>query len=265
MAHVRAEKIVVEFPIYGAKSRSLKNTVIRAATGGLLARDAAERIVVRALNGVSFEFCEGDRIGIVGHNGSGKTTLLRVLAGAYEPVSGTIEVNGRVASMLSIWLGMDLEATGYENIFLRAAIMGMKPKEVEPLVEEIREFSELGDYLHMPLRTYSSGMAMRLAFAISTCVSADIILMDEWLSVGDAAFADKAQQRLARVLDQAKILVLASHNEQLIRKNCNKMMRLDHGEIASFEEVSVPNADRLSLAVQNPQQKKPDKFPEKAV
>jgi lipopolysaccharide transport system ATP-binding protein len=249
MARVRAENIVVEFPIYGTRGRSLKNAVMRAATGGLLAKDAADRIVVRALNGVSFELREGDRVGLVGHNGSGKTTLLRVLAGAYEPLAGSIEVNGRVASMLSISLGMDPEATGYENIFLRAAIMGMRPREIAPLVEEIREFSELGDYLHMPLRTYSSGMAMRLAFAISTCVDADIILMDEWLSVGDASFAEKAAQRLARVLDRAKILVLASHNEPLIRKNCNKIMRLDHGEIAGFENISVTTAaNRVPLA-----------------
>lgn len=239
MARVRAEKLVVEFPVYEASGRSLKKAVMRAATGGLLAKDASERIVVRALNGVSFELREGERVGLVGHNGSGKTTLLRVLAGAYEPVSGTLEIEGRVASMLSISLGMDPEATGYENIFLRAAIMGMRPREIAPLVEEIREFSELGDYLHMPLRTYSSGMAMRLAFAISTCVTADIILMDEWLSVGDAAFARKAQERLARVLDRAKILVLASHNEKLIRDNCNRMIRLDHGEIVAIEELGT--------------------------
>lgn len=249
MIRVRAENIVVEFPIYGAKSRSIKNTFIRTATGGLLAKDAAERIVVRALDGLSFEFGDGDRIGIVGHNGSGKTTLLRVLTGAYEPVSGSIEITGRVASMLSINVGMDPEATGYENIFLRAAIMGLKPKEVPPLVEEICEFSELGDYLQMPLRTYSSGMAMRLMFAISTSISSDIILMDEWLSVGDSAFSEKAQRRLQRLVGQAEVLVLASHNEQMIRNNCNKIMRLDHGELVGFEELSTQAAGPLPFVV----------------
>jgi len=249
MTRVRAENIVVQFPIYGANSRSLKNTFIRTATGGLLAKDESERIVVCALNNLSFQFREGDKIGIVGHNGSGKTTLLRVLAGAYEPVRGSIEVTGRVASMLSINLGMDPEATGYENIFLRAAIMGVKPWEVPPLVDEICEFSELGNYVNMPLRTYSSGMAMRLSFAISTCVSADIILMDEWLSVGDSAFSEKAQRRLQRLLGQAKVLVLASHNEQLIRDNCNKIMRLDHGEMAGFEELSIQPTGRLPFVI----------------
>jgi len=234
---ISARDVVVDFPIYGLRSRSLKNMVIRAATGGMLARDAAERVVVRALDGVSFEFREGDRIGIVGHNGSGKTTLLRVIAGAYEPVSGAIETKGRIASMLSVTLGMDPEATGYENIFVRAAIMGLKPREVAPRVSEIREFSELGDYLDMPVRMYSSGMSMRLAFAISTCIAADIILMDEWLSVGDPAFREKAQQRLRRLVDQARILVLASNDERLVRDNCNRIMRLSHGKMTALENI----------------------------
>lgn len=237
MTAVKAKDVVVDFPIYGSGSRSLKNTVIRAATGGMLARDAAERVVVRALDGVSFEFREGDRIGIVGHNGSGKTTLLRVIAGAYEPVSGSIETQGRIASMLSISLGMDPEATGYENIFLRAAIMGLKPREVAPIVSEIREFSELGGYIDMPVRMYSSGMWMRLAFAISTCIAADIILMDEWLSVGDPAFREKAQLRLRRLVDQARILVLASNDERLVRDNCNRIMRLSHGKMTALESI----------------------------
>ncbi len=237
MTSVSARDIVVDFPIYGSGSRSLKNTVIRAATGGMLARDAAERVVVRALDGVSFEFREGDRIGIVGHNGSGKTTLLRVIAGAYEPVSGSIETQGRIASMLSISLGMDSEATGYENIFLRAAIMGLKPREVAPIVSEIREFSELGGYIDMPVRMYSSGMWMRLAFAISTCIAADIILMDEWLSVGDPAFREKAQLRLRRLVDQARILVIASNDERLVRDNCNRIMRLSHGKMTALEDI----------------------------
>ena len=231
MTGIVADNIVVEFPIYGGKSRSLKNTFMRTATGGLLARDTADRVVVRALDRCSFAIKEGDRVGLLGHNGSGKTTLLRVLAGVYEPTIGTVEVTGKVAPMLSIMLGMDMEATGLENIYLRGVVMGMKPGQIEPLVDEICEFSELGDYVHMPVRTYSSGMAMRLAFAVSTSVPADIILMDEWLSVGDAAFAAKAQVRLTRLIEQAKILVIASHDENLIRNYCNRVFRLEHGRM----------------------------------
>jgi ABC-type polysaccharide/polyol phosphate transport system ATPase subunit len=158
-----------------------------------------------------------------------------VLAGVYEPSAGAISISGRVAAMLNITLGMDMEATGIENIHIRGAIMGMKPKEIDALLDEICEFSELGDYLQMPVRTYSSGMAMRLAFAVSTSVSADIVLMDEWLSVGDASFAKKAQERLNRVIEQAKILVIASHDENLIRNNCNRVLRLEHGRLAAAE------------------------------
>lgn len=237
MTSVIAKNLVVEFPIYGGKSRSLKNTFIRAATGGLLARDAADRVVIRALNDLSFEFHEGDRVGIIGHNGSGKSTLLRAIAGAYEPVSGSLDVTGRLATMLSITLGMDSESTGYENIFLRATIMGLRTREIEPLVDEICEFSELGDYIHMPMRTYSSGMAMRLAFAVSTSIPADIVLMDEWMSVGDAEFSNKAQTRLRAMLDNAHMLFLGSHDEQLIRRNCNKIIHLDHGGIVSLDVV----------------------------
>lgn len=237
VASVVAKNLVVEFPMYWGRSRSLKNTFIRAATGGLLARDAADRVVIQALNDISFEFKEGDRVGIVGHNGSGKSTLLRTIAGAYEPVSGTMDVTGKLATMLSITLGMDTESTGYENIFLRAIIMGLTRREIEPLVAEICEFAELGDYIHMPMRAYSSGMSMRLAFAISTCIPADIILMDEWMSVGDAEFSRKSQSRLQAMVDQARILILASHDERLIRKNCNKIMHLDHGKLVNLESV----------------------------
>ena len=231
MGYVRATDITVEFPIYGASSRSLKKSFIRAATGGVLATDAGDRVVVRALDRVSLEVREGERIGIVGHNGSGKTTLLRVLAGAYEPVAGELEVRGRVASMLSITLGMEGEATGVENVYIRGAILGLRRHEIDALLPGIADFAELGDYLDMPLRTYSSGMAMRLAFAISTSVAADVILMDEWLSVGDQEFSAKAQQRLRQMVDSAKILVLASHDPNLLAANCSRIIRLEHGRV----------------------------------
>ena len=233
MGYIRATDLTVEFPIYGASSRSLKKTFMRAATGAVLAKDAADRVVVKALDGISFEIREGERVGLVGHNGSGKTTLLRVIAGAYEPVSGQIEVRGQVASMLSVWLGMDLDATGVENVYLRGSVLGLRRHQIDALIPEIADFAGLGDYLYMPMRTYSSGMAMRLAFAVSTSVSADVVVMDEWLSVGDESFTSKAQQRLRQMIDSAKILVLASHDTALIKSNCNRVIQLDHGKIVS--------------------------------
>lgn len=224
---------MVEFPLYGTKSRSLKNTVLRAATGGAIAADAGERVVVRAIDRMSFDWRDGERIGLVGHNGSGKTTLLRALAGVYEPTGGRLIVQGRVVSMLSITLGMDAEATGYENIFLRGTILGMRRKEIAAMVDDVCEFSELGEYMDLPMRTYSSGMVMRLMFAISTSVRADIILMDEWLSVGDQAFTEKAEHRLKQVVGEARILVIASHSPDVIKQTCNRVIHLDHGRIVA--------------------------------
>lgn len=237
MAAIIAQNLTVDFPVYEASKRSFKRALVKAATGGILATDGAQHVTVRALNNLSFNFRDGDRVGLLGHNGSGKSTLLRVLAGAYEPVAGAISVQGRVASMLNVWLGMIIDATGRENIYLRCAVMGMRPKEVDRVIDEIMEFSELGDYIHMPLRTYSSGMQMRLAFSIATSVAADIVLMDEWLSAGDAAFTTKAQERLNALLDRAGIFVVASHSEDLIRATCNKLMRLDHGNLVEFVDL----------------------------
>lgn len=237
MSLIHAKDVIVDFPIYGSTgNRSFKKVVMNAATGGMFAKDAAERVVVRALDKVSFDFHEGDRVGLIGHNGSGKSTLLRVLAGIYEPVSGDLKVNGRVTSMLSITLGMDMEASGLENIYMRGRVMGLRAKQLDYIVEDIAEFSGIGDYLQLPMRTYSSGMSMRLAFAISTCVDAEIILMDEWLSVGDADFVDKARDRMNGLVKNARIVILASHNHKLIKDQCNKVIKLEHGKIVSFEE-----------------------------
>jgi lipopolysaccharide transport system ATP-binding protein len=237
MSAVIAQDMVVDFPVYGTAHRSIKTAVLRAATGGAFAPDGHDRLVVRALDGLAFKFQEGDRVGLLGHNGSGKTTLLRVIAGAYEPVRGSMEVHGKVASMLSITLGIDYEATGYENIFLLGAVMGQSRQQMRARMEDICGFAELGEFIHIPVRTYSSGMIMRLAFAVATSTPADIVLMDEWLSVGDEDFAHKAQARLVSLLDQAKILFLASNSEELIRRNCNWVLRLEHGKKVSLDAI----------------------------
>ncbi|SCY20983.1 lipopolysaccharide transport system ATP-binding protein [Nitrosospira sp. Nl5] len=227
---IRARDLRVEFPTYTA-DRSLKRAVLKATTGGRIARDSRSYISVRAIDGISFNLKSGNRVGLLGHNGSGKTTLLRVLAGAYEPVSGSLEMHGRIASLLDISMGMEGDATGYDNILLRGLMMGLDAKEIRKQMPEIAEFTELGEYLDMPLRTYSSGMQIRLAFAVSTAISADILLMDEWLSVGDENFQQKAAKRLQRRVDESSVLVIASHSPELISKVCNRAFRLDHGKI----------------------------------
>lgn len=230
MTVIKAESVSVEFPIYGSAGRpSLKRKIISSAVGGSL-KNNDKQVMVRALNDLSFEFHEGDRVGLIGHNGSGKSTLLRVLAGIYEPTSGTLEVRGRVTSMLSLMVGMDSEATGIENIYMRGYFMGLSKKKISTLIDEIVDFSEIGDYLYLPMRTYSSGMAMRLAFAVSTSVDSDIILMDEWLSVGDQSFIEKAEARLDSIVNNARIVVIASHDHSLIQRRCNKTLILNHGD-----------------------------------
>jgi lipopolysaccharide transport system ATP-binding protein len=233
VAHIVAEGICVEFPIWNPSHRSLKNAVLRATTGGRLARESSTRVLVQALSDLSFEFSRGDRVGLMGDNGSGKTTLLRVLTGIYEPVRGRLQVSGRVSSLLDLSLGMDHEATGLENIVLRGVLLGMSTSAIQSKIADIADFSELGDYLAMPIRTYSSGMLLRLAFAVATSVAPEILLLDEWLSVGDATFREKAEQRLLQMVESAAIVVLASHDEALVRRFCTRILRLDHGRALS--------------------------------
>jgi lipopolysaccharide transport system ATP-binding protein len=234
MSIIQAKNLIVEFPVIGANGAgSLRKSAINFATGGFFAKDIKNRTVVRALDNLSFTFNEGDRIGIVGHNGSGKSTLLQVLAGVYEPISGEIKVDGQVTSMLSITLGMDAEVSGIENIYLRGRLMGLSKSEVDGMVDRIIDFSELGNFIDLPLRAYSSGMTMRLAFSIATSVDSDIILMDEWLSVGDIGFVKKAQDRLMHMMEKSRLVVLASHNHSLVSNICTKVIQLEHGKIIS--------------------------------
>lgn len=237
MAYIKAENVVVDFPIYNASHRSLKTAVLRATTGGRIGRDSGNRVIVRAIDHVSFEIRDGDRVGLVGQNGSGKTTLLRVLSGIYEPQGGLLEVRGRAATLLDLNLGIDPEATGYDNIIFRGIMAGLHPRTIKARIDEIAEFTELGDYLEMPVRTYSSGMQVRLAFAVATSVEADILLMDEWLSVGDAEFSRKATQRLEALVNRTPILVVASHDPKLINRICNRVFRLEHGKVVAPSEL----------------------------
>ncbi|SAK69561.1 ABC transporter ATP-binding protein [Caballeronia ptereochthonis] len=237
MAFLKLENCSLNLPVYGAGNRSLKQMMLSAATGGRIAADSRKLTVVEALRDVSLEVTAGDRVGLVGHNGAGKTTLLRLLAGIYEPSAGSFRSQGRVTSLLDLTLGLDYEATGYENIVLRGLILGASKADMARLTPSIAEFSELGDYLNMPVRTYSSGMVLRLAFAIVTSVHADILLMDEWLSVGDAGFVKKAEAHMQAFVGKADILVLASHNAKIIEDLCNVIVELEHGTVKDVRRV----------------------------
>jgi ABC-2 type transport system ATP-binding protein/lipopolysaccharide transport system ATP-binding protein len=238
MARIELEDVAVHFAVYHARTRSLKNRLIgRMTLGGRIGEDASHRICVKALDGISLTFEHGDRVALVGANGAGKSTLLRVLAGVYEPMRGRVQSEGRVSSLFDIGLGLDPESTGYENILLRGLFLGMSRTEIRARRGAIAAFTELGDYLTMPLRTYSTGMMLRLAFAVSTHVDADILLMDEWIGAGDAAFTDKAERRLVELVRGAAILVLASHSDEIVRRTCNKAVLLNRGMIACVGDV----------------------------
>ncbi|MEX3854217.1 ABC transporter ATP-binding protein [Paraburkholderia sp. BR10923] len=235
-----ARNISVEFPIYENSHRSLKKAVLNLTTGGRIGQDAGRHAVVRAIDDLSFTFGEGERIGLIGHNGSGKTTLLRTLSGVYAPVRGELKVQGKIASLLDVSMGLDPDATGFENIYLRGILDGLKPARIRSKIDEIADFSELGDYLNLPVRTYSSGMMLRLAFAISTSVEADILIMDEWLSVGDAEFSVKAAERLEGLVGKAALLVVASHDPSLVARVCNRKISMEHGKMVADEPVLPP-------------------------
>ncbi|MGR4872145.1 ABC transporter ATP-binding protein [Variovorax sp. LARHSF232] len=230
MPNISLKNVGVNFPIYGAGANSLKKTLAASVTGGRFGKETGVN-VVQALSGINLELKAGDRLGLTGHNGAGKSTLLRTLAGVYEPSVGEFVRRGTVSSLIDPSLGIEPDATGFENIMLRGLVMGMSKKQIDELTPSIIDFSGLGDYINMPVRTYSTGMMMRLAFSISTSVQADILLMDEWLSVGDAEFTEKAEQRMKDVVSSAGILVLASHSPKLIANECNRVIHLEHGRI----------------------------------
>lgn len=221
----------MEFKVYGSNSRSLKKQLLSQATGGRIAENADDTVTVKALDKISLEINHGDRIGLVGHNGSGKTTLLRTIAGTYKPTGGTIEIEGTVGALLDPAAGMDPEATGIENIYMRGYVLGMSRREIEGKVDEIAEFTELGNFLELPVKTYSAGMFSRLGFAVSTSIRPDILLIDEGIGAGDASFQEKVATRTLETLNNAKILVLASHSPQLINQMCNKSIELVNGSI----------------------------------
>lgn len=236
MANINLNKVSISFPIYNVNARSFKKSFIRLATGGKVA-EQSKHVVVNALQQISLSLTDGDRLGLIGHNGSGKSTLLRLIAQIYEPTSGTVEIEGRIFPMLDIMHGIEAEFTGVENILSRGTILGLNRSKIRQRIAEIAEFSGLGDYIHMPIRTYSSGMMVRLAFAISTTTHPEILLIDEIFGAGDANFMEKARQRMINLLEQSSIVVLTTHSNELIKEFCNKVLLLEGGQVKYFGNV----------------------------
>ncbi len=238
MAHILAERLSIEFPLYHLGARSLKKRLL-ASTPLRLRTDESHRVVVSALRDLSFEIRRGERVALVGHNGAGKTTLLRTLAGIYEPVAGRLEVVGEIGSLIEPSAGMDPNATGRENIVLRGLYRGLTEAESRILAEDVAAFAGLGEFLDIPVRSYSAGMGVRLAFAMATAMAPQVLLMDEWFLAGDAEFMQRAEERLHRLVSDADILVIATHDMGVVRRWCDRVIRLDAGRITADGPVDA--------------------------
>ena len=230
MVSIDTYNACVDFPIFDAKSRSMKKAFLGAA-GGAIGRNQDNVVVVEALRDINLHLREGDRVGIVGHNGAGKSTLLRLLSGIYEPTRGSADIRGRVAPVFDLGVGMDPEISGYENIIIRGLFLGQTRKQMKAKMEEIADFTELGEYLSMPLRTYSTGMRIRLALGVVTSIEPEILLLDEGIGAVDAAFMAKARDRLQALVERSGILVFASHSNDFLAQLCNTALWVDHGQI----------------------------------
>ncbi|WP_277681495.1 ABC transporter ATP-binding protein [Saccharomonospora azurea] len=262
MISIDVENAYVDFPIFDAKTRSLKKRVL-GKVGGKIGTESRVPII-EALQNINLSLKSGDRVALVGHNGAGKSTLLRLLSGIYEPTRGAARVRGRVAPVFDLGVGMDQEISGYENILIRGLYLGMSRKEMEKRIDDIADFTELGDYLSMPLRTYSTGMRVRLALGVVTSIDPEILLLDEGIGAVDAAFLNKARDRLVDLVKRSGLLVFASHQDDLLLEMCTSAIWMDEGRMKMqgslrevltaykgkdpFENVSQETLDRLEQA-----------------
>ena len=233
MSELRFSNVTVQYPVYNSRSKSLRSQLARLSTGGRIEQQNGVRLVT-ALRDVSFDLRNGDRVGLIGHNGAGKSTLLRTMAGVYMPSAGCVQRTGRVATVLELGAGMDGELTGYENILRMSMLLGRSSADVRNSLPEIEEFTQLGDFLNLPVRTYSSGMTTRLMFAVATSTAPDILLLDEVFGAGDAEFQVHAHDRMEALISTVGIFVFASHEHDKVKRYCDRFFRLEHGVLSEI-------------------------------
>jgi ABC-type polysaccharide/polyol phosphate transport system ATPase subunit len=237
MALIEVNNLSLSYPVYGSDAMSVKSTILNMATGGFVKKDT-KHVFVDALRNVSFSLEKGDRLALIGHNGAGKSTLLRVLAKVYEPTFGDVTIKGKSNCLFDLMMGLDFELNGYENIILRGRISGLSKKEALKIIPSVEEFAELGHFMNMPIKSYSSGMQIRLAFGIITSIVSEIILIDEIINVGDVQFVKKARLQIGNLINQADILVLSTHDLNTVKDLCNKAIWLEHGRVVEFGPVN---------------------------
>ena len=237
MEFIKLENANVDFPVYNTQSFSLRSSFVKSTIGGILKKQEEGVYSVSALKDISFSLSHGDRLGLIGHNGSGKTTLLKLLAGLYTPTSGKVQVLGKVATLFDVLLGTYDDMTGYENLYISSIVRGKSRLEAKALLKNMADFTELGDYLYMPMRTYSAGMRLRVGFAAATEGIPDVLLVDEVFGTGDKGFVNKSVERFMSLIEGAGVLVFSSHSESLLEQICNKLMILEHGKIKAIGET----------------------------
>jgi ABC-2 type transport system ATP-binding protein len=238
MTAISLNSVSIDIPIYDVAGASLKKAFLHRTIGGRFSQ-AGSHVIIKALRNITLDAHDGDRIALVGDNGSGKSTLLRVLSGVYPPTDGAIRIEGKISPLFDATLGMNMDATGLENIRMSGTIWGLTRGQIVNGIDDIAEFTDLGDFLQVPVRTYSNGMMLRLAFAIATLREPEILLIDEVIGVGDGAFFDKAFARLERIAMKSRILVVASHSDDLLRRLCNKAIWLDHGTLMKYDGIDA--------------------------
>jgi ABC-type polysaccharide/polyol phosphate transport system ATPase subunit len=249
MTSIELENVSLVFRVRQNRQIPLKDFIVKR----MFRRSVNPYMEIRALQNINLSIREGDRLGIVGHNGAGKSTMLKLLAGIYPPTAGERRVNGQISSLFDLILGFEPEASGWENIAYRGYLQGETPRTLRAKLDEIAEFSELGEFLNSPVRHYSSGMLVRLAFAVATAIDPEILLVDEVLSAGDMAFQKKCRRRMEEMIDRAHLIVMVSHDLDALARFCNRAIWLDHGEIrlaASTTEVLAAYADAMNSAAQ---------------
>jgi ABC-type polysaccharide/polyol phosphate transport system ATPase subunit len=249
MAHIRLHDLSLTFRVRQHIRTTLKDFIV----GQLFRTSRNPYMEVRALEGINLQIETGQRLGILGHNGAGKSTLLKLLAGVYYPTQGRRDVDGRISSLFDLSLGFEWDASGWDNIAYRSYLQGGTPRTVRAKQQEIADFTELGDFLNMPVRYYSSGMIVRLAFAIATAVDPEVLLVDEVLAVGDLSFQQKARARMLEMMNRAHLMVMVSHDLNTLQDLCDKLVWLDHGKIRmqgpSREVVAAYQASVSSVPV----------------
>ncbi|KFC73757.1 ABC transporter ATP-binding protein [Massilia sp. LC238] len=235
MARLEFDRVTVQYPVYDVRAKSLRRHLMRVSTGGRIEAEGSGIQLVTALRDASFRLRDGDSVGLLGHNGAGKSTLLRTMAGVYCPSSGSVLREGQVATVFELGAGMESELSGYENIRRMAMLLGIGKREIAARLPDIEEFTQLGSFLHLPVRTYSAGMATRLMFAVATSTSPDILLVDEIFGAGDAEFQLKAATRMEALISSVRIFVFASHDIAALKRHCRRFFRLEHGLLCEVD------------------------------